>query len=46
MPSFMKYIYVDRNKKDTTKPIAPNQRYRTRVLKLLPRFVATKLQIN
>ena len=29
-------IYVDRNKKDTTKPIAPNQRYRTRVLKLLP----------
>ena len=29
-------IYVDRNKKDTKKPIAPNQKYRTRVLKLLP----------
>jgi len=29
-------IYVDRNKKDTKKPISPSQRYRTRVLKLLP----------
>jgi hypothetical protein len=29
-------IYVDINKKDTNKPISPSQRYRTRVLKLLP----------
>jgi len=30
-------IYVDRNEKDTNKPITPNQRYRTRILKLLPK---------
>jgi hypothetical protein len=30
-------IYVDRNKKDIDKSIAPNQRNRTRILKLLPK---------
>ena len=30
-------LYVDRNKKDINKPVIPQQRYRTRILKLLPK---------
>jgi hypothetical protein len=41
-------IYVDRNPIDTKKPVSQNQRYRTRILKLLPikQSVAEGLQVG